>query len=81
MALTSFQNCWLQHAREFDLRVQVPFRLTLAGQELFVPVLLEEFGAARGMLLVTDSTTLWPYHSQIIALGFGVLLPVRTEER
>jgi len=58
-------------AQEFELRVRTPFRLSVAGRELEVPVLLEEFGAERGMLLLEDWSAISRCAEELVALGFG----------
>jgi hypothetical protein len=53
------------------LKVQIPFRVPVAGQVLEVPVLLEEFGAERGMLLVTVWGDIALLADDLVAQGFG----------
>lgn len=57
MEYSEFQRMWIELARRFDLRVQVPHVVTLDRRELKVPVLLRDFGAVRGMLLMIDPCT------------------------
>jgi hypothetical protein len=71
LSLTPFQEQWARLARQFDLRVQIPFRVATEPNTLEVPVLLEDFGAERGMLLVTEWQTIAAVESQLGALGFG----------
>lgn len=52
--MTAFQEYWVRIAERFGLKVQIPFQVELANARLTVPVLLEEFGTQRGMLLVTS---------------------------
>ena len=44
----------MQIAERFGLKVRIPCQVELASGLLTVPVLLEEFGRQRGMLLVTS---------------------------
>ena len=45
--------------------------MLLASGRLTVPVLLEEFGAPRGMLLVTSYEDIAAVTDQLVSAGFG----------
>src|ERR1043166_2816465 len=69
--MTPFQKEWLRIAEHFGLKVQIPIQVDLAGERLTVPVLLEEFGAQRGMLLVTSYADIAPVVERLVGAGFG----------
>jgi len=69
--MTAFQEHWTRIASQLGLKVQTPFHVELAGEVLTVPVLLEEFGAERGMLLVTSHKSIAAVTGQIVDAGFG----------
>jgi hypothetical protein len=69
--LTLFQQWWARQAEDLGLRVQVPFQIAVGQRMVEVPVLLEDFGAQRGMLLVTEWSTIAAIEDQLVALGFG----------
>lgn len=71
MAGTPFQEALLAVAREYGLRVEAPLRVSVGARELEVPVLLEDFGAERGMLLGEDSGPIGAVADGLVALGFG----------
>ena len=69
--MTPFQQFWADRASRYGLSVAIPFTLALDGETLTVPVLLRQFGAANGMLLVTDHALIRPRTGQIVDLGYG----------
>ncbi len=69
-ALTCFQELWRLHAQKLGLRIEAPFVLSLSSKDLVVPILLRDFGAANGMLLVTDYATVPPHLEEIDDLGY-----------
>jgi hypothetical protein len=69
--MTAFQEHWVRIAERFGLKVQIPFHVELANGQLTVPVLLEEFGAQRGMLLVTSYQDIAAVTDQLVSAGFG----------
>jgi hypothetical protein len=71
MPLTPFQRAWMELARRFNLRVQAPFRVQVGTKEIEVPVLLEQFGAAKGMLLLPRYAPIAAVADQLVGLGFG----------
>jgi len=58
-------------AERFGLKVRIPFQVELATGRLTVPVLLEEFGAQRGMLLVTSYQDIAAVTERLVDAGFG----------
>ena len=68
---SEFQRQWIELARRFGLRVQVPHVVRLGDRALEVPVLLKDFGAARGMLLVTDYDLIAEDADRIVETGYG----------
>jgi hypothetical protein len=69
--MTAFQEHWVRIAERFGLKVRIPFQVELASEQLTVPVLLEEFGAERGMLLVTSYQDIAALTDQLVSAGFG----------
>jgi hypothetical protein len=64
--------------------VQIPYRVTVEQRVVEIPVLLEDFGAQCGMLLVTEWSTIAPIADQLVVLGFGYSClsePSNTESR
>jgi hypothetical protein len=71
LSLSRFQEWWARLARDLDLRVQIPFQVVVGQSTVDIPVLLEDFGAQRGMLLVTEWASIATIEAQLVALGFG----------
>jgi hypothetical protein len=70
-ALSDFQERWLDAARRLGLSVQVPFILEVEGTRIEVPVLLDDFGAERGMLLVSDYASIAAVSEHVVEIGYG----------
>ncbi len=63
---------WRLIARDLGLNTIVPFQLPTGDQEkLDIPVLLKDFGARNGMLIVTDYSTIEPHLTFIANQGYG----------
>jgi len=63
---------WKELAVKLGLEIISPFSLTMSdGSELQVDVLLKNFGAEKGMLLVDDYSKIEGYTSSILSLGYG----------
>src|SRR5687768_11439504 len=72
MALTNLQRLWRHAAQKRDLKVKTPFVLRLPdGTKLTAEVLLEGFGADKGMFIVSDYRRIRDHTRAIIAAGFG----------
>src|SRR5689334_4480253 len=69
--MTPFQERWAGLAKRLGLAVKIPFVVSIGGENLSVPVLLENFGAERGMLLLTDWTRFALYERELVELGYG----------
>jgi len=69
--MSRFQQKWAAAARRLGLQVDLDFCLQSVGFDLIVPVRLRDFGARRGMLLVTDFSTISPYSEALVDAGFG----------
>jgi hypothetical protein len=69
--LTPFQQEWHEYSARFGLRVEIPYRFQIGDHEVEVPVLLRDFGAARGMLLVTDYSQIEAHTQWLIENGYG----------
>lgn len=72
MSLTALQRQWRHAADIRGLRIKTPFKLRFAdGSHLTVDVLLEGFGAPRGMLIVSNYARIEAKTHAIIAAGYG----------
>lgn len=71
MELTPFQKKWTRDAKKWGLKIEAPFVVEVEGAEISVPVLLREFGAVCGMLLVTNFDQVSEYAKQLVNLGYG----------
>lgn len=71
MSDTKFQAHWRALAERWGLSVEAPFRVEVSGASVEVPVLLRDFGALRGMLLVTDFDLIAKYASELVDQGYG----------
>ena len=49
----------------------MPFTVELANGQVTVPVLLRDFGAIHGMLLVTDFNLISAHGDELVSLGYG----------
>jgi len=71
MATSPFQDQWRRIAKKWDLRIETPFVIAVRGTKITLPVLLRDFGAARGMLLVTDYGLISRHTDDVVKLGYG----------
>ncbi len=71
MPSTPFQKEWNDIAMRWGLSIEAPFVVEVADEEITVPVLLRDFGATRGMLLVTDFDLISAYADDLVDLGYG----------
>lgn len=69
--MSPFQQLWSDRASRYGLSVVIPFSLSLDGETLRAPVLLRQFGARNGMLLVTDYGQIAPYADRLVERGYG----------
>ena len=58
-------------AHRFRLTVRIDVQVALNEERVVAPVLLENFGAARGMVLVTEYSAIRPFTERLVAAGFG----------
>lgn len=56
---------------ELDLRIISPFRIMLDGKEINAAALVEDLGATKGMIIVSDSNEVWEMRDAIRAHGYG----------
>lgn len=69
--LSDFQRQWHGLAARFGLSVVTPFDVKLGDETIRVPVLLRDFGARYGMLLVTSFDEIAAYADRITQNGYG----------
>lgn len=64
---------WLAIADALGLRIVAPASVVLpaTGTRIDADVLLPDFGAPRGMLLVADVDLVWEHRNAIVDAGFG----------
>ena len=69
--MTPFQQEWMRLSARWQLSIETDVVVRVAAGEITVPVLLRDFGAPRGMLLVTDYDLIAPHHDDLVGQGFG----------
>lgn len=70
--LSPLAERWSIIADALDLRIVAPFSMHLpSGQRVDADVLLMDFGAPKGMLLVTGDDEVWNHRDAIIRAGYG----------
>ena len=63
---------WRMAATALRISVVAPFELALpSGGRILADVLVRSFGAAKGMLVVSESSAVWPFRDEIVRLGYG----------
>lgn len=63
---------WSEAARDLGLEIEGPFSLVLGtGACIAARLLLKRFGAQKGMIIVTDFSTVAPFIDEIFAAGYG----------
>jgi hypothetical protein len=63
---------WREAARDLGLNLEAPFVLLLpSGGEVPARLLLRHFGAAHGMIVVTDFEAIRCVCEQVVAAGYG----------
>jgi len=68
---TRFQREWIEISERLGLSIRLSYEVPLEKKPLVVPVLLEGYGAEKGMLLVTDYELIRDVANEIVALGYG----------
>jgi hypothetical protein len=65
-------SVWREASLDLGLSIEAPFSLVMDSGATFVArLLLRNFGAANGMLIVTDYSAVRPYAEDLVAAGFG----------
>jgi hypothetical protein len=71
-ALSPLAERWSVIADSLNLQIVAPFSVQLpSGECVHADVLLMDFGAQKGMLLVTDADKVWAHRDAIISAGYG----------
>jgi hypothetical protein len=66
------QRQWRTAATRLGLRVRIPFSLQLPnGTQLAADVLLEGYGAPRGMLIFSKYKTVKDHTDTVVSMGYG----------
>ncbi|EKO16890.1 MULTISPECIES: hypothetical protein [Leptospira] len=69
---TKLQKIWKDAAENLNLEVEIPFSIILADNlKINVSVLLKNFGAKNGMLIITNYEDVEPYLEKIYEAGYG----------
>ncbi|EKO89355.1 hypothetical protein LEP1GSC151_2152 [Leptospira interrogans serovar Grippotyphosa str. LT2186] len=69
---TKLQKIWKDAAENLNLEVEIPFSIILADNlKINVSVLLKNFGAKNGMLIITNYEDIEPYLEKIYEAGYG----------
>ncbi|MFQ3858023.1 hypothetical protein ACLK29_19105 [Leptospira kirschneri] len=69
---TKLQKIWKDAAKNLNLEVEIPFSIILADNlKINVSVLLKNFGAKNGMLIITNYEDVEPYLEKIYEAGYG----------
>lgn len=72
MPFTNLQRMWRNAAQKRGLTVRTPFVLKLpGGTKLKAEVLLEGFGAPKGMFIVSNYRQIREHTAALLACGFG----------
>lgn len=71
MRLSRFKEEWREVANRWGLRVEIPFTVALSKAQVTVPILLRDFGAIHGMLLVTDFNVIAAHIDELRSFGYG----------
>ncbi len=72
MSFTNLQRHWRFAAKERGLKVKTPFVLVFEdGSRIAAEVLLEGYGAPRGMIIVSEYRKIEAKKDAIIAAGYG----------
>ncbi len=63
---------WKKIAEDLGLSIEAPYSLSVRdGVILQVPVLVRDFGAVKGMLIVEDYSQISDYQDELIDRGYG----------
>ena len=73
MKTTAFQRQWIEISERLglDIRLSYEIEIEFGCRRLTVPVLLEGYGADRGMVLVTDFDLIEDVADELVGLGYG----------
>lgn len=71
MEFTKFQREWKEIAKRFQLDLCIPHHVQLDDQKLEFPVLLKDFGAIKGMLLLTNYNEIVDIKDRLVEHGYG----------
>ena len=71
MKTTPFQREWIEISEHLGLDIRLSYEIKLGGRTLTVPVLLEGYGAEKGMVLVTDYDLIKDVTKELVTLGYG----------
>ena len=71
MSIVSFQKNWQDLARIFDLDIELNFPIQTENSLFIAPVLLRNFGAELGMILVTDFQSIKSISDELQNQGYG----------
>ena len=64
-------SAWVKAASNLGLDIVTPFVIDLGAERITVDVLLRDFGARLGMLIVSDYKAIAPFTERLVEAGFG----------
>lgn len=66
------KQVWEIAAADLGIRVVAPYEVILpSGSRILASVLVRDFGAAKGMLIVESFELVRTYHEEILTSGYG----------
>ena len=71
MKTTAFQRQWIEISERLGLDIRLSYEIELGRRRLTAPVLLEGYGADKGMVLVTDFDLIEDVADELVGLGYG----------
>ena len=64
-------SAWAEAASNLGLDIVAPFIVDLGAERITVDVLLRDFGARLGMIIVSDYEVIAPFAERLVGAGFG----------
>lgn len=71
MKTTAFQREWIEISEHLGLDIRLSYEIELGDRRLVVPVLLEGYGAEKGMVLLTDYDLIKDVTKELVRPGYG----------
>ena len=71
MKTTPFQRQWIEISEHLGLDIRLAYEIELSDRTLTAPVLLEGYGADKGMVLVADFDLIEDAADELVRFGYG----------